>query len=130
MDPGDNFVPPDLSIDEDFFFCRIQPEVITQHSCASGAAGEGGSCHSAASALRLDPMAERESVRCEGDVPVGPVPASYEANLDAVRVTVRSDPLSSPFYRRPIGLDSHPREIFPSDSPEAMLIIEWIGSGM
>ena len=29
---GDNFVAPDLALDEDFFYCRIQPEVLTKHS--------------------------------------------------------------------------------------------------
>jgi hypothetical protein len=115
-------------LDEDFFYCRIQPEVLTAQSCASGAAGEGGGCHSARSALRLDPMAESDAPpACDGDFLVGTPPQSYRDNFQAVQFTVQSDPLSSPFYRRPIGLDSHPRVIFPDTSPEADLIIQWIG---
>jgi hypothetical protein len=129
VDSGDNFVPPDVSLDEDFFFCRIQPEVLTEHSCASGGPGEQGSCHASVSALRLDPMAESQSVACEDGMPTGPIPPSYENNLTSVRTVVQPDPLRSPFYRRPIGLDSHPRVIFPEDSPEAMLISEWIRRG-
>lgn len=129
VDLGDNFIPPDVTLDDEFFFCRIQPEILTTHSCAGGGSGEGGMCHSARSALRLDPLAEMESVECDGDVLVGTPPASYERNLDAIRFTVQNDALSSPLYRRPLGLDSHPRVIFDPASAEADLIDEWIGGG-
>jgi len=130
IDPGDNFVSPTLMLDEDFFYCRIQPEVINATSCASGAAGEGGDCHSARSALRLSPDAETDPApACDGNFLLGDPPASYRTNFQNVQFTVQTDPLSSPFYRRPVGLDSHPREIFAEGSPEADLIIEWIGSG-
>lgn len=119
-------------IDEDFFYCRIQPEIIAAQSCASGGSGEGGMCHSARSALRLDPMGETDPrPACDGDLLVGDPPPSYVANFERVRFTVRADPFSSPFYRRPVGLDSHPREIFAPASAEADLIVMWLtGSGM
>jgi len=130
IDPGDNFVPPDVVIDESFFFCRIQPEVVAATRCASGISGEGGSCHSSRSALRLDPLGETVlPPECDGNTPTGPIPESYRRNLDAVRFTVQSDPLSSPFYRRPVQLDAHARKIFDEDSPEAMLIFEWLTTG-
>lgn len=129
VDLGDNFVPPDLMLDEDFFFCRIQPEVLSRQSCASGSAADGGGCHAARSALRLDPMAEMETPTCDGDTLIGLPPASYETNLEAIRFTVQSDPASSPLYRRPLNLDSHPREIFDAASPEADLISTWILMG-
>ncbi len=130
VDPGDHFVAPETRLDEDFFFCRIQPEVLTAYSCATGLAGEGGTCHDARSALRLDAMADEEPPPCdmEGNA-VSAVPPSYRRNLDAVRVTVQSDALSSPFYRRAVGLDTHPRTIFEEDSEPAALIREWINGG-
>lgn len=131
VDLGDNIVPPDLQLDEDFFFCRIQPDVITKNSCASGGQGEGGQCHSARSALRLSPDAEDATPpACDADNKVtGDVPQAYRDNLEAIRFTVQSDPLSSPFYRRPVGLDSHPRQIFDESSPEADLIVQWLTAG-
>jgi hypothetical protein len=115
-------------LDEDFFYCRVQPEVITLQTCASGSAMDGGGCHASRSALRLDPAAETDPPpACDGDFLVGTPPASYRGNFQAVQFTVQADPLSSAFYRRPIGLDSHPRVIFPDTSPEANVIIEWIG---
>jgi len=129
VDLGDNFVPPDIQLDEDFFYCRVQPEVIAAQSCASGLAGEGGACHSSQSGLRLDPAGETDLVPCTGDVVDSPVPTSYQDNLEAVRAFVYSDALSSPLYLRPVGMDTHPRIIFDASSPEAMLIIEWISGG-
>lgn len=131
VDLGDNIVPPDLALDEDFFFCRIQPEVIEMHSCAGGGMGEGGMCHTSRSAMRLaDAVMLGDSVTCDDEDRVtGAVPASYMQNLEAVRFTVQSDALSSPFYRRPVGLDSHPREIFGEGDAAADLIVQWISMG-
>ncbi len=130
VDLGDNFIAPDLALDEDFFHCRIQPEIIATHSCAGGGPGEGGACHGSRSALRLSIAGESDPPpACEDGVLVETPPPSYEANLDAIRTSVQSDPLSSPLYRRPLGQDSHPRVIFSADSPEADLLVEWILAG-
>lgn len=129
MDLGDNFVSPDLLVDEDFFYCRIQPEVLNLHSCASGQPGEAGTCHASRSGLRLDSMAEMETIDCVDGAVVGPIPASYEANLANVRFSIQSDPLSSPIYRRPLGLDSHPRRIYEDGSECERLVFDWLTTG-
>jgi hypothetical protein len=128
IDPGDNFVAPDLTLDDRFFFCRIEPEVLRQHSCASGAAGEQGTCHDSRSALRLQPSTE--SVSCNSaNQPAGTVPDSFRADLEAIQYFVQTDPLSSPFYLRPTNQASHPRRIFDASDPAARLIAEWISAG-
>ena len=130
VDLGDNFVAPDLMLDPDYFYCVVQPQVLTAQRCASGASGEMGQCHSARSSLRLSLAAETDTPpTCDGNVVTGTVPVSYEQNLEAVRFTVQSDPLSSPLYRRPIQLDSHPRKIFDAASMEARILEQWIASG-
>lgn len=126
VDLGDNFVTPDVALDEDFFHCRIQPEIIAAHTCASGS----GECHSSRSVMRLDPAGEADAPpTCEGDMVTGTVPPSYQNNFAAVRPFVRMDALSSPFYLRPTQLESHPELEFTTDSPEALLIVEWINRG-
>lgn len=130
VDLGDNIVPPDLQLDEDYFYCVIQPQVITVHGCAGGMAGEGGMCHTDRSALRLvDTMDAPPECDETGAITGGSLSADYIANFEAVRFTVQSDPLSSPFYRRPTGMDSHPRVIFPESDPAAALIVDWIQRG-
>jgi hypothetical protein len=130
VDPGDHFIRPEARVDEGFYHCRIQPEIITAHSCASGGPGEAGSCHADRSAMFLDPLAETDPPPpCEDDRPVGDVPASYDRNFQAVQLRVGTDPTSSPIYRRAVGLDAHPRQIFDETSPEAMLLADWIRRG-
>jgi hypothetical protein len=122
---GDDFVAPELQLDEAFFYCRIQPEVLTKHSCASGGPGEKGSCHDSRSALRLTATDAPSPCSKQGAV-VGPVPDAYKANFEAVRFSVQSDPLSSPLYLRPLNRASHPRMIFGENDPAAKLIVQWI----
>lgn len=131
VDLGDNIVPPDLAVDDDFFFCQIQPNVINQHSCALGAPGDSGGCHSSRSGMRLNPASFTDPPpSCDAENKVtGAIPDSFRDNLEAVRAEIQSDPLSSPFYRRPVGLDSHPRVIFNESDPAAMLIVEWLSAG-
>lgn len=125
---GDNFVAPDLQLDEAFFFCRIQPEVLTKHSCASGGSGEQGQCHDSRSALRL--IATKDAPPCDAKGAVVRMPsADYVANQDAVRFFVQSDPLSSPLYLCPLNQASHPRKIFDDNDVAAKLIAQWISAG-
>jgi hypothetical protein len=133
VDPGDNFVPPDVMIDDEYFFCVVQPDVVTMHRCASGGAGEAGSCHSARSAMLLLPAAEAATrPMCNPDGTLAPgavVPMEYMINLERVGFTVQSDPDFSPFYRRPLGRDSHPRVIFAEGDAAAGFIRMWILRG-
>jgi hypothetical protein len=128
IDPGDNFVAPDLTLDERFFFCRIEPEVLQLHSCASGASGEQGTCHDSRSSLRLRASTEPSPCDSAGRI-VGPVPDSYRSDLEAIQYVVQTDPLTSPLYQRPTNQASHPRRIFDTDDPAARLIAEWISAG-
>lgn len=130
---GDNISPPDLQLNEDFFYCVVQPQVIAANRCASGGMGEAGTCHSSRSAMRLLVAAETDPPpTCDAMNHVtsaGSVPASYRQNLDAIRPEVQSDSLSSPIYRRPTKLDSHPRLIFMPTDPPAMIIDMWLSMG-
>jgi len=127
---GDNFVAPPIQLDEDFFYCRVQPEVLTQHSCANGNSGENGMCHSARSALRLISIDPPDLPACDAeDHVLDPIPPAATDNFEAIRFTVQGSALSSPLYLRPVNRASHPRRIFPEDDPAAELIITWISQG-
>ena len=124
VDLGDNPEPPDLALDESFFHCEIQPRVITPEGCAAGGGGESGSCHLARSALRL--IEVKQPSLCQGGRLVGAASPESVVNFERVRTSVGVDADSSPLYRRPLGLDSHPRAIFTSDSASAMLLRSWL----
>jgi hypothetical protein len=126
VDPGDNFLAPDVALDEDLFYCVIQPQVIAPQRCASGGMGEAGMCHADRSAMILRATAETDMPPdCASGAPAM-VPASYMDNFAAVQITVQADALSSNLYRRPTGLSSHPRTIFEESSREACLLRAWI----
>jgi hypothetical protein len=124
VDLGDNPEPAQLSLDEDFFHCEIQPKVLTAQGCASGAAGEGGSCHTARSALRLLEVGAPST--CQNGQLVGLAATESELNYQRLRADIGVDADSSPLYRRPLGLDSHPRQIFTADSEPALLLRMWL----
>ncbi|MFT3922843.1 MAG: hypothetical protein QM778_09930 [Myxococcales bacterium] len=127
MDLGDNPEAVDFDVDENFFHCEIQPNVLTQYHCSSGMGGEEGGCHSARSALRL--VEVDAPARCKDGRVIGAPPEASQTNLERVRTELGIDADSSPFYRRPLGLDSHPRQIFPSNSDAAALIRTWLNQG-
>lgn len=128
VDLGDNFDAPEIALDQDFYYCEIQPNVISKGLCAQGAAGDGDGCHTQKSALRL--IAVPSEARCQDGRLIGTPPAEAEVNLERVRASIGPDADSSPLYRRPLGLDSHPRVIFDGRSQEAALLRQWLsGSG-
>jgi hypothetical protein len=127
VDLGDNFEAPELVLDEDFFHCEIQPKVITAYRCSAGDTGDGGGCHAQKSALRL--IAVSEQPRCQAGRLIGAPPAESEVNLERARAVVGVDADSSPIYRRPLALDSHPRMIFDARSEPAALLRMWLSQG-
>ena len=128
-DSGDNFIAPEIQLDADFFYCHIQPVVIAANSCATGGT-PGGGCHWRARTMMLLPQGETDlRPTCDGDRVTGTVPDSTMRNFEAVQLFVRSDALSSPFYRYPTGLEEGHPVLFTESETEATLIEEWIEAG-
>lgn len=134
IDLGDNFLPPTIELDEDFFYCRIQPEVLTMYRCGPGdpAMGDMASgCHEARTGFRLSMAADTDPrpTCVDGLADPATVSDAYRANFDAVRPFVGGDPQSSPVYQRPLQIAAHPRRIFLNGEPPALLIEEWLRGG-
>ena len=54
VDPGANFVVADERFDADYFFCKVEPEVLFAKKCGSGDPGVGdraNGCHFNASSV-------------------------------------------------------------------------------
>lgn len=119
VDPGASSFSPQLLLDEDMFYCVIQPSVINAHECAQSG------CHGSAVSLALEPSPLPECV--DGRL-VAPAPPEAIANFEEIALYVQGDPSSSPFYRAPIGEDGHTR-IFDESSDEAAAIAGWIVDG-
>jgi hypothetical protein len=126
---GDNIVPPNVRVDEDRFYCEIAPQVLAARSCATGGTSEctGTSCHASTSSFRLSesPMLPR----CEDGAPIDPIDPALSDDYRSVTLFLGSDARSSPFFRRPVRVDSHPCQVFSESSTEADLIADWIETG-
>lgn len=119
----------DLKLDENYFYCVVQPKVLSAKKCAGGDPASGdasGGCHSSTSSFRLADVPT--TVACESGKPTGTPTAEERANYGASSLRATRDPSTSPLLTKPTmsGGVSHPRRIFETTSPEADIIRTWI----
>src|SRR3954453_18848147 len=71
VDPGPNFVVPDEQFDADYFFCKVEPEILFARRCGGGEPGTDapGGCHFNSSAVSGMVLADHRPVPCQGDRP-------------------------------------------------------------
>jgi hypothetical protein len=119
----------DLKLDENFYFCHVQPEVITPQRCSPGGAGDGsGACHAEKSSMILADV--ETPTPCTNGRPNSPPTADERANYSAAQLQVSRNVEASPLLTNPTGVNpSHPRKIFDTNSPEANTIRKWIQGG-
>ena len=119
----------DLKLDENFYFCHVQPEVITPQRCSPGAAGDGsGACHAEKSSMILADV--ETPTPCTNGRPNSPPTNEERANYQAAQQRASRNVEASPLLTNPTGVNpAHPRKIFESDSPEANVIRAWIKGG-
>ncbi len=137
VDPGSDFVQEDVTFDDQFYYCRVEPMLFAaQQSCGSGAAGEDptNGCHFSVTKFRLTDYAPLvgdptlpDGVRCVGDAlgPQSVLPVSAQQNYIAAQARMKRDPKLAALLQRPLGHAQHPRKIFAENSPEAAVIQQW-----
>lgn len=131
VDPGPNFVIPDESFDADFFFCRVEPEVLFARRCGPGdpAAGDpANGCHFNSSAVSGMAIADHAPITCEDGRPTNRAQlgagSAAQGNLQAATLVMSRDPETAPLLLRPVG-QNHPRVIFTREDPAAEILREW-----
>lgn len=128
VDPGTYEGVRDLKLDENYYYCVIQPQVITPKKCSTGESGEGASsCHGSNTAMRLKEVPK--SVDCSGGKPTAFPTQEERDNFAAAQIRASRDVEAAPILTRPTQKTPHPRKIFESDSAEATLIRQWIKGG-
>jgi hypothetical protein len=114
----------DLKLPEDYYYCTVQPLVITAKKCASGESTDTpGGCHSSASPMRLEQI--DSPVPCSGGKPTATPSSGERSNYTAASLRASRNVEASPILARPLGTN-HPRQIFTSDSQEATYLRNWI----
>ncbi len=119
----------DVRPPEDYFYCVIQPQVLTAKRCAGGDPAQGdaaGGCHASTSALRLEEIPA--NVPCVSGKPTATPSAGERSNYTAASLRAGRDPDTSALLVKPTqkGGASHPRKIFETTANEADLIRKWI----
>lgn len=128
VDPGANFVVPDEQFDADFFFCRVEPELLVAKKCGSGEPGDNGSCHNNAAAVSGMALAPHTPVECSSGRPVTRAQvgagSAAQGNLQSTSLEMSRDYLTAPLFLRPSGAN-HPRAIFGKEDAVVEVIRQW-----
>ena len=131
VDPGPNFVVPEEQFDADFFFCRIEPELLSAKRCGPGDPGAGDAangCHFNSSAVSGMALTNHAPVDCVDFRPTNRAQvgagSGAQSNLQSVSLEMSRDYLTAPLYLRPTG-QNHPRIIFPREDPVADILRQW-----
>jgi hypothetical protein len=131
VDPGPNFVVPDEQFNADYFFCRVEPELIFAKKCGPGdpAAGDAANgCHFNSSAVSGMALANHAPVDCDGERPRSRTQlgagGAAQGNLQAVTLVMSRDVSTAPLFLRPTG-QNHPRQIFTREDPVVEILRQW-----
>ena len=125
---GSNPVIPDEQFDADFFFCRVEPELLVAKKCGPGEPGDNNGCHFNSSAVSGMAIAQHPPIDCADGRPTnrGQIGAGSAAlgNLQAASLVMSRVYLTAPIYLRPTG-QNHPRTIFPREDPVVDVLRQW-----
>lgn len=133
VDPGPNFVVPNTTFDEDYFYCHVEPELIFAKSCGSGDPSKGdppNGCHFNSAVVSGMALINHPAVDCGGgDHPVDRTQVGTgspaQSNYEAASLEMNKDYTSAPLFVRPSG-SNHPRVIFDSNDPQVnQLLATW-----
>lgn len=128
VDPGPNFVVPDEQFDADFFFCRVEPELLLAKKCGPGEGADGNNCHFNSSAVSGMALAAHNPIDCADGRPTNRAQigagSAAQGNLQAASLVMSRDYATAPIYLRPTG-QNHPRAIFPREDPVVDVIRQW-----
>jgi hypothetical protein len=124
VERGSDFNIAEVVYDENYFYCVVEPMLVSQQ-CGPGAAGDNNGCHSTRTSFRLTDYMPLVADSCSGIVPGVQAPAAARQNYTASQARMNRDPELAPLLNRPTGEAAHPRVIFDSNSPEADVIRQW-----
>lgn len=136
VDPGPNFVIPNQTFNESYFYCQVEPQLIFGKKCGSGDPSDKGACHFNSSAVSGMALLDHTPVDCGGGA--NPVNAAQtglgspaRANYTSVSLEMSKDYLTAALYVRPSGPSlsspplAHPRVIYATDDPVVDVIRQW-----
>jgi hypothetical protein len=129
VDPGPNFVIPNESFNEDYFFCYVEPQYLFAKQCGPGGSGDGGRCHFNASAVSGMALRDHPPVDCDANGhPTNRAQVSTgslaRANFTSASLEMSRDYQTAPILVRPLGAN-HPRPIFMMGDAAIAVLQQW-----
>ncbi len=128
VDRGSDFNVADVVFDENYFYCKVEPEFFRLGCGPGDGAGDGSNnCHFNVTSFRLTQYAPLVGDSCNGGVVPGVgAPAQARQNYQVSQAKMDRVPERAKLLTRPTsdGGD-HPRKIFDLNSPTADLIRDW-----
>jgi hypothetical protein len=139
VDPGPNFVSPEIVFDANYFYCHVEPGLITAYNCGPGDPSKGdgsGGCHFTESVVSGMYLLQHNPVDCGGgDIPLDPtqvaIGSAAQGNFETVSLEMSKDYTIAPIYTRPSSYNgqppsAHPRAVFDqSDATVIQLLSTW-----
>jgi hypothetical protein len=124
VNPGQDIQFAQIIYDQNFFYCQVEPMLFAEaQSCGPGKGTDPtAGCHFDGTQFRLSDHAR---VPCTNNAPDGFIGSEAQNNYQVASREMSPDPSLSQLLRRPTKQALHPREIFPSKSPQADLIRQW-----
>ncbi len=128
VNPGSDFVQEDVTFDDEFYYCRVEPMLFRQ-GCGSGVSGmdPANGCHFSVTKFRLTDYMPKVADSCNGDA-LGAgalLPPAAQQNYAAAQARMKRDPSLAALLQRPTGKAQHPRRIFEDDSDDADVLRQW-----
>ena len=127
VDPGQDFQIADVIYDANYFYCKVEPMLFTQH-CGPGDGSKGdpsGGCHFNVTSFRLTNYSPLVGSSCNGLTPTINAPNPAQHYYEAAQAQMNRNPDQAPLLNRPTGTIAHPRVIFKKSSPQADIIRTW-----
>ncbi len=121
---------PAETFDADYFFCHVEPQVLTAKKCGPGDPAQGdvaNGCHFNSAAVNGMALVQHPTIDCAGgDHPVDStqVGVAAQGNLQAASLEMSRDYLDAPIVVRPTG-HNHPRTIFTVSDPVVAILATW-----
>jgi hypothetical protein len=132
VDPGPDFVIPVETFDANYFYCHVEPQVLTAKKCGPGDPALGdpaNGCHFNSAAVSGMALIQHPVIDCGGgDEPLDSTQVGEgspaQSNLQAASLEMSRDYLDAPIVVRPTG-HNHPRAVYTLSDPVVSIIGTW-----
>lgn len=130
VDPGETFIVPNQTFNEDFFYCEVEPKLIFGKGCGD-LQGSNTGCHYNSAVVSGMPLQNHPPVDCANGKPTSPpsLGSPAKSNYTSVSLQMSRDYLTAAIYVRPTSTTAHPQvngtSVYAKDDAVVDVIRQW-----